>query len=134
VARLIHLNGPSRVVKSTSWSSRPLSSSVVHFTRPGGPHTAAVRGPLLVEEARHVFRDLLTARVHRLHANLGKRVAHVLNQDKLSVITRRFELSEELNRLRLEHFRVVDTLNQKDGRRVRRNEVRRGNLNCGASR
>jgi len=73
---------------------------------------------------RHVLRDLLKAGVKRLRANLHEHVAHVLDQDKLRVITRGFEIPEELDRLGLANFRVVDTLNKEDGRRVRRDEMR----------
>ena len=80
--------------------------------------------PFIVEEAHDVFRDLSKAGVKRLRANLHEHVAHVLDQDKLGLITRGFEVPIELNRLRLENQRVVDTLNKKDGRRVRSNEMR----------
>ncbi len=82
--------------------------------------------PFIVEEAHEVFRDLSKARVKRLRTNLHEHVAHVLDQDKLSLITHGFEVSIELNRLRLQNLRVVDTLNKKDGRRSRSNEI------CGA--
>ena len=63
-------------------------------------------------------------RVKWPRANLHEHVAHVLHQDKLCLVTRGFEVPIELDGLRLEDCRVVDTLNKKDGRRVRNNEMR----------
>jgi hypothetical protein len=45
------------------------------------------RLPLIVEEAHHFVRNLLVTGVEWLRANLREHVAHVLDQDKLSLVT-----------------------------------------------
>jgi len=80
--------------------------------------------PLIVEEAHDVVPNASKTRVERFRADLHEHVAHVLHQDQLSLVTRGLEIPIELNRLRFENFRVVDSLHQKDGRRVRNNEMR----------
>jgi hypothetical protein len=80
--------------------------------------------PVLAEEAHHVLRDLPEAGVYRLRAGLLEHVPHVRDQDKLRLIIRGLEVFMEFNRLRLKDFSVVDTLNNKNRRRVRGNEMR----------
>jgi hypothetical protein len=87
--------------------------------RGAGAHTVH----MFAEEADHVLRNLPEIGLKWFRANLHEDVPHVLDEDKLSLITRGFEVSVELNRLRLENQRVVDTLNKKHGRRFRSNEV-----------
>jgi len=93
--------------------------------RIAGPHTSHV----FVEEAHHVLRNLPETRVNRLRADLREHVPHVLDQDKLRLITRGFEVSIEFNRLRLKHVCVVDTLDNQNRRRVRDNEMRGASKN-----
>ena len=91
-----------------------------------GPGLSGASGAVDIsaEEAHHVLRNLSETGVKWLRANLHEHVAHVLDQDKLRLITGGSEVPIELDRLRLENRRVVDTLNKQDGRRVRSNVMR----------
>jgi hypothetical protein len=55
-----------------------------------GPNrvTGTSRHPFLVEEPRHVLRDLAKARLKRVQANLREHVTHVLDQYEFGLITR----------------------------------------------
>ena len=55
------------------------------------PYTVHV----FVEEAHHVLRNLWETGVEWLRANLREHVPHVLDQDKLSLVTRSLEVSIE---------------------------------------
>ncbi len=93
---------------------------------PSGIRQSRSHTPGIVKEVDHVLRNRSKTRVKWSRANLDEHVAHVLDQDKLCLVTRGFEVPIELHGLRLEDCRVVDALNKKDGWRVRDNEM------CGA--
>ena len=93
------------------------------------PCHSPARRPFIVEEADDVARDLSKTGVERLRADLHEHVTHVLDQDQLSPVTRSLEVSIEFDRLRFEDFCVVDSLNKKDGGRVRSNVGRGAGTN-----
>ena len=59
------------------------------------------------EEAHHVLRNLSEAGVKWFRANLHEHVPHVLDQDKLGLVTGGLEVPIQLNRLRFKDFRVT---------------------------